>query len=284
MVSRAAAGMCWLFLVLLCSPALASPSEAVDLAARWRVQADGWSGTLELQVEPSGRVYGTLQGRTVTGFVAGRRFVFRRTIGHQTEVWDGWLPEDPGSSSLFIAGTVTVGGRDGGRVRPWYGVPEPGPRAGDSPGKSAAVRAAPEPEKSATPEPARVSATSAPVPAGDAPPPADVPTRGAAVPSGEDVPPPTEASAKDPGVIRPQASGPSGWDLSGIWITSDGRSEIFQQGRRLSIVLPDGTRHAGRFTGPDVVVVGLRKGCCKGDLQGPNMIQWSDGAVWQRAD
>ena len=121
---RTVAGACWLSLVLLvlpCSPALASPSDGVDLPERWRVRTDGWSGTLELSVDPSGAVSGTLQDRTVTGFLAGRRLVLRRTIGGHTEVWDGWLPEDPGSSNLFVAGSVTVGGR----VHPWYAVPEP---------------------------------------------------------------------------------------------------------------------------------------------------------------
>jgi hypothetical protein len=246
---------------------LASWSEGVDLPASWRVQADGWIGTLELSVEPSGRVSGTLQDRTVTGFLAGRRLVLRRTMGDRDEVWEGWLSEDAGSSELFIAGSVTLG--DGGLVRPWYAVPRPGTDRSDPP--VAGPEADPSdstvlaPEESAAAEPA------------------DVATTAVAAPD-KDVRPPTEPAADDPGAIRLSASGWEGQDLSGTWLTSDGRVEILQQEGGLEVILPDGTRHSGRFTAIDTIVVGLRKGCCKGTLQDSDQISWSDGSNWRRAD
>jgi hypothetical protein len=239
--SRTAAGARWLALFLLCSPVLASPSEGVDLPLRWQVRTDGWSGTLELKVESSGKISGTLQDRAVTGFLAGRRLVLRRAIGDHTEVWEGWLSGDSDSSELFVAGSVTVSDRDGGPVHPWYAVPEPG-----EVGPADPVVLAPE-----------ESAASGP---------ADSP------------------AADDPGYTRPPASGQERWDLSGVWLTSDGRIEIVQEGRSLSVVLPDGTRHEGRFTAIDMIVIGLRKGCCKGKLQHPDQISWSDGSVWRRGD
>jgi hypothetical protein len=240
MASRTAAVASWLTLALLCVPAL----EGADLPARWQVRTDGWSGTLELTVEPSGRAVGTLQDQAVTGFLAGRRLVLHRTVGDRTEVWDGWLPEDSVSSGFFLAGSVTVGDRSGGRVHPWFAVPEAGGLAAASPAAPAAR------------------------------------TPGAAAPA--DSPP---ARASGGGVpAAPTATAGSGWDLSGTWVCSEGQAQIIQQGRGLEVILPGGSQHSGRFTAMDTVVVGLRRGCCKGKIQGPHLIQWSDGAIWQRAN
>jgi hypothetical protein len=89
-------------------------------------------------------------------------------------------------------------------------------------------------------------------------------------------------SPAEGGEARGAAPGAGRWDLSGLWNTSGGRAEISQDGRTLTVVLPDGTRQRGRFTAADTIVVGIRKGCCKGKVQGPDLISWSDGAVWRR--
>lgn len=287
MASLTAAGARWLFVFLFCTPVLASPPEDLDLPKRWQVQADGWSGTLELRVEPSGGVSGTLQDQTVSGFLAGRHLVLRRTMGDRDEVWEGWLSEDSRSSQLFVAGSVTVG--DGGPVHPWYAVPEPRTDLPDPP--------VPE-SKTGISDPAVPEAETAPpdpaVPApkeSTASEPADVPTTegstggmtSAAASAGE-APSPTEPPAGDQNPISPPGSDQESTDLSGVWIASEGRAEIFQQGRDLEVVLPDGTRHQGRFTAIDTIVVGLRKGCCKGTLKDPDQISWSDMTVWRRAD
>ena len=35
---------------------------------------------------------------------------------------------------------------------------------------------------------------------------------------------------------------------------------------------------------PKPLIVGLRKGCCNGTLESPDVIVWSDGARWERTD
>jgi len=267
MASRIAAGACWLSLILLCSSTLVSPLEADVLPTRWQVQADGWSGTLELSVEPSGAISGTLQDQTVTGFLAGRRLVLRRTIGDRAEVWEGWLAEDPEVSMLFIAGSVTIG--DDGSLHPWYAVPEPKASPGDpAPAVLSPVAGTPA-EPAEDPAPGAAAAAA--------------PGAGATAP-GEEAHPTEEPLASAPGVTRSQASDWVGPDVSGAWLAVDGRVEIVQEGPSLTVVLPDGTRHEGRFTAADTLVVGLRRGCCKGKLEGSGQVTWSDGTVWQRAD
>ena len=92
--------------------------------------------------------------------------------------------------------------------------------------------------------------------------------------------PPSEPTSP---AFRQSASDWKGWALlTGIWVSTEGRIEISQKGRSVSVFLPDGSEHAGRFTATDTLVVGLRKGCCKGVMQGPDIIRWSDGAVWRR--
>jgi hypothetical protein len=215
---------------------------------------------LVLSVEPSGEISGTLQDRTVTGFLAGRRLVLRRTIGDGTEVWEGWLPEDPEASSLFVAGNMTSG--IGGPVHPWYAVPVPMADAGET--------MVPSPAAGTPAEPRQVPATSAAAAA-------------AAVPA-VDVQSVEEPPASAPDVTRPRASDWTGADLSGIWVAPGGQIEFIQEGPSLVVVLPDGTRREGRFTAADTLVVGLRRGCCKGKLEPSGQIGWSDGTVWRRAD
>jgi hypothetical protein len=241
-----AAVACCLALPLLCYPALASQDEGVDLPARWQVQADGWTGTLTLNVDASGRVSGTLGDRPVTGFLSGRHLLFHRTGGGHEEVWQGWLPEGSAPPALFVAGSVTVGGSEGERVHPWYAVPEHPAAAGDPTVLTQ--------EEGADPEP----------------------------PGGAESSPP-EPSLADPVVISPSAAPWDGPDISGAWLSPDGPVEILQQGRSLTVVLPGGTRHGGRFTATDTLVAGLAKGCCKGKLQRPDLIAWSDGSVWRRS-
>jgi hypothetical protein len=77
----------------------------------------------------------------------------------------------------------------------------------------------------------------------------------------------------------------SGGPLSGVWISSTGeRVTVGQDGNRLTVVSSDGASHSGRMTGAASLVVGLRKGCCSGTLESPDVIQWSDGARWERED
>jgi len=260
MTSRIAAGACWLSLILLFSPVPASASQETDLPARWQVQADGWSGTLVLSIDPSGTISGTLQDRAVTGFLAGRRLVLHRATGDRTEVWDGWLPEASSSAGLFLAGSVTLGGPDGSRIHPWYAVPE----------TDAAPAVAQEPAADA----------GDPVPA---PEPAPLVTTGVAAAATE-APPAAEPTAKAPEADRSPSSEPEPEGLSGIWLDYDNRIEIIQKGQNLSVLMPDGTRHEGRYTASDTFVVGLRRGCCKGQLERPDRIRWSDGTIWTRTD
>jgi hypothetical protein len=82
----------------------------------------------------------------------------------------------------------------------------------------------------------------------------------------------------------PAAGTPDAGPLSGFWSGTEGRFEVVQDGNRLTVILPDESSRSGRMTGTDSLVVGLRKGCCNGKLDGPDVIVWSDGARWQRSD
>lgn len=85
--------------------------------------------------------------------------------------------------------------------------------------------------------------------------------------------------------VSPAPSTASTGPLSGAWTSITGeRAEIVQEGKSLTVVLADGSSHSGRMTSESGLVVGLRQGCCNGKLEGPNVIVWSDGARWQRAD
>jgi hypothetical protein len=77
----------------------------------------------------------------------------------------------------------------------------------------------------------------------------------------------------------------SGGGVSGAWSADgDDRVEIDLQGNQLTVTLADGSAASGRMTGPSSFVVGLGKGCCSGTLETPDVIVWSDGARWRRAD
>jgi len=97
---------------------------------------------------------------------------------------------------------------------------------------------------------------------------------------------PPAAVVPPPAPVPPPATPPPSDDpLSGAWATADGeRIEILQTGNALSVTRSDGSSHSGRMTGSSTFVVGLGKGCCSGKLDGPNVIEWSDGVRWRRTN
>lgn len=113
-----------------------------------------------------------------------------------------------------------------------------------------------------------------------------------ATPDEATVPSPPASPTPPPAVVPPPAATPSpvapppsDGSLSGAWATANGeRIEIVQTGNVLSVTRSDGSSHSGRMTGSDAFVVGLGKGCCSGKLDGPNVIEWSDGARWRRTN
>ena len=97
--------------------------------------------------------------------------------------------------------------------------------------------------------------------------------------------PPSAAAPTPAAVPPPVPPPPSDGSLSGTWATAGGeRIEIVQTGNVLSVTRSDGSSHSGRITGSSTFVVGLGKGCCSGTLDGPNVIEWSDGARWRRTN
>jgi hypothetical protein len=99
---------------------------------------------------------------------------------------------------------------------------------------------------------------------------------------GPETPITVPASASAPSATSAKVAGAP---LSGTWVTLTGqRMEIGQDGNQLTVISPDGSSHSGRVTGESSLVVGLRKGCCNGTLESPDVIVWSDGSRWQRAD
>jgi hypothetical protein len=101
---------------------------------------------------------------------------------------------------------------------------------------------------------------------------------------------PAEAPSSAPPVAEsPEGSTavtePAGGPLAGTWVSLTGeRIVIEQDGQRLTVTMPDGSSHSGRVTGDASLVVGLRKGCCNGKLDSPDIIIWSDGVRWDRTD
>jgi hypothetical protein len=219
-------------------------SESVEWPTRWRVNGNGVTGSLEFTVDREGRLAGSLLNDSVEGFVSGRHLLIRRSANGRLEIWEGWLA-DPRAEDP----AATSDGSDR-FVAGTYTITGSGqttvhPWYG-------------------RPEPGESSAADSPATA-DAPLVAHVPS-------------PAEAASPAPSTASTDP-------LSGTWTSITGeRAEIVQDGKSLTVVLADGSSHSGRMTGESGLVVGLRQGCCNGKLEGPNVIVWSDGARWQRAD
>lgn len=217
----------------------------------WTVVAEGRELRLELAVDDAGRASGSLGGSPVEGFAVGSRLVMTCTAGGRVEVWSGLRGAGP-EGVPFLAGTVD---RDGELI-PWYGVPENRSPPADAAPPTVLAR-----ELQPTPVPA------APTPA---------PAR---------VPPPTAAPSPPAEVDRPEELATvGGLTLEGRWSTPTGEVAIRQDGRRLEVVGAAGGVKSGRMTGETTFVVGMRIGCCRGELTGPGMIRWEDGTVWLRAE
>jgi len=217
--------------------------------AAWTVVTDGQELRLELTVDGAGKVTGTLGQESVEGFLAGDRLVVTRPAADGMEIWSGLRGAGP-DGAAFLAGTVD---RDG-ELRPWYGVPDHGTASVDPASRTVVMQTEP-------PVPAEVS-------------PAPVRT-------------PLPIAAPSPPAAEERSEKPStGGDLTldGPWSTPTGTATIRQDGRRLEVVDAAGGVTDGRMTGETTFVVGLRVGCCRGELTGPGMIRWEDGTVWLRVD
>lgn len=234
----------------LCSIAVAlgvlgAVSAADDWPTRWDVNGNGETGTLEFTVDDEGLVTGRLFGESIEGFANGRQIVIRRDAGDRTELWEGWLSSVAPDSSRIVAGSISAQEDGATRVYPWFGT------------------------QVATAE----SEALAPADPPASPPPVAVPA-----PTDAPAPSATEKPSES-------AATPAGGPLAGIWTSLTGeRMEIGQDGNRLTVITADGSSHSGRVTGESSLVIGLRKGCCNGRLESPDVIVWSDGARWQRTD
>jgi hypothetical protein len=211
---------------------------------RWQVNGNGITGVLEFEFREDGSLIGRLLDEYVEGYVSGRRLVIRRSTDDREEVWEGWLGEPRlGAARAGNSGSNLI-------VAGTISVDEAGqtrvyPWFGTPEGASSAPASSPSPASSP-------ASSSSPTPR-----------------------PAAEALATMP----PPADGP----LSGTWTSVTGeRLEIAQDGNRLTVTRSDGSSHSGRMTGSSTLVVGLRTGCCNGELDGPNAIVWSDGVRWHR--
>ena len=231
------------------------PAAAGDWPASWRAVADGRALTMEIAVEASGEVHGTLDGAPVDGLVAGDRLLLTRTDAGRTEVWSALRGTAPGGES-FLSGTVD----SGGVVSPWYALP--------TAGAAEAVPIEPAPQRFPAPEPT-------PDPAAEA-----VATPLLRTPTVAPTRTPVAVPERRPPVPDRQDQ----LSLGGRWSTPTGEVTIFQEGSRLEVVDPSGEAKSGRMTGETSFVVGLRVGCCRGELTGPGMIRWEDDTVWVRAE
>jgi hypothetical protein len=256
------------------SVAPASAASSVEWPTRWQVNANGVTGVLEFTIEEDGSLIGRLLDGYVEGYVSGRHLFVRRTSTDRAEVWEGWLGKPrPGEamleSSLILAGTISVDEAGKTVVYPWFGRPE----------TEALISAVPPP---ATP-------SVSPLPSSPPPPPASTaeiaPTAEIAEePRIEPEPEPIVVEQTPPPAPAP-AKAPSDGPLSGTWkTTTGGPARILQDGKKLTVTLADGSLHSGRLTGASTLVVGLRTGCCNGEVESPDVIVWSDGSRWQRAD
>ncbi len=232
-------------LAVLVAPALAADTPALA----WAIDADGNRGRLELRTGPDGTVEGTLFGRPVEGWLAGRHLLLAREGENGRETWEAWLGTGTADTGqAILAGTFILPGDTA--PRPWYGTP-----------------AVPEPtRRPASPEPR----TPAPVQPGTAA--ASRPSPIPPSPSGGETAPPKAG-------LRLPNGQPA---IAGTWETPDGPMEIRQEGSRLTFVSPEG-EVSGRLTGPDTLIGGFGPGCCKGTLeQGFTVIAWENGVRWFR--
>jgi hypothetical protein len=235
--------------VLLVALALASVTlSAADWPGEWEVRAEGLAGRLVLDVRPDGRASADLAGLRLEGFADGSRVVLRHADEEHAELWTGWW--SPGRDGMpgFLAGTrITTRGKTEWTTG-WYAleVGAPGPESAKAP-----PVAPPDPR-----DPASVPTA----------PPASLDPRPARVAL-----PPAVPARTDLG------EGP----LAGRWHAAEGVYVMAQDGPRLRVTTPDGREVEGRQTADAALVIGLRLGCCRGELETPGVIRWQDGAVWR---
>lgn len=230
--------------------AVGAVTQEVDTTVRFAVNGNGVTGELSYSVSGDGSVEATLLGAPAHGLLAGRHLVLRRHAGGRDELWDGWLSDSESSGPKMVAGTVTVTDGKSVTVLPWFG---------QAPGEQTVAPAEP------------VAAGARPVEAS--------PVESASTSSAPRLLPDSVGAASP----RTNPSGSATpWSLAGRWSTPRGVATVNVDGSRLSVTLPDGRSVSGRLTGPASLVLGLGVGCCKGDLEGPDQISWSDGTVWYR--
>ncbi len=100
----------------------------------------------------------------------------------------------------------------------------------------------------------------------------------------EGTPAPTPEPVSAPVVPLVPAPQPVWSGFEGPWSTPDGAVMVVRDGSSIEVTMPDGSACEGRMTGDTTFVVGLRVACCRGELEGPDTIRWSDTTVWRRAE
>lgn len=238
--------------LVLCTTAL----QGADLDGVWLVH-DGRQDptTLSLTIDSDGSVHATLADIQLAGALTGDQLTLHATTPNGPEVWMGW-PAVEGGDPIHLAGVVH---RPDGTARGWYAVrPDrakaaAGTRPASVPLPATVTAAEPRPETEQEPEPA----------------PATQPT-------------PQVAPAPQP--TPRQATTTVGTGFEGLWQGAFATYTIARDGSSLTVTGSDGTTANGRVTGPQTLVVGLRKGCCKGAVTKPGMIVWQDDTVWRRVE
>jgi len=238
-------------------------------AYHWQVEANGAKGTLDLSVEPAGKISGTLFEIPVEGWLVGRHLVLVREGGGGQETWEAWLatPENVhGDGQPILAGTFLRPGE--GAPLPWFGTSRP-----QVAGSETALSSPPPPEATQWEHRPENSDEAAP---GSL----TVPLSTAAMPQAER-PTPEKTPPLQPSTAPPHL--PSGQPaLAGTWETPDGPLMIRQEGSSLVFSLPD-REVSGRLTGPDSLIGGFGPGCCKGHLEQEfAVIVWDNGVHWYR--
>ena len=251
---RARVAAFWCAVLVALSGAAFAADDDRGLIGTWSFNAGSAEQVLKLEAaEPSSDsdLSGKLGGVELTGFVAGGEIVLRG----DGVVLLGWFGRDA-DGTPFMAGRqrLSSGGVD--RVTGWYAVPA-----------AVALKETP----ADTPEAAAADAREERVQFFDfAIPDADTQT--------------SQATAGSPPAASPSTARQGDGSFSGTWKAADGLYRIEQEGSRLTVLKPSGETVGGRQTGAGILMVGLRVGCCRGELTAPGVIEWQDGAVWRRSD
>jgi len=259
--SRTAAVWCAVWLGLTASVWAAEGDHG--LTGLWTVHAGSSEQILHLDAGTAcgTNLAGTLGEVELSGFVTSGEIV----LHGEGVILMGWLGRDA-AGELFMAGRRRDSSGEIDRVSGWYAVVVPTQQASEPTDEPVPVDG----DEAA----AQVQAFDLVVPETTSPVVGDA----------------TAAASAGSSAITGSATGTTGgaaqWSgtFAGNWQGPDGLYRIEQEGSRITVYRPNGESVGGRQIDIESLMVGLRVGCCRGELSATGVIEWQDGIVWRRAN